>query len=150
MKKLVSFLSAAALVAALMTAQSCAKTCDAGYEGSDCKTEMRAKFLNANGWSADETGSRSGHTVPPFTVNINTTADGVAKVHITNMWNSFAHDVVATVNGSTFSIANQSPDADQFSISGSGTLTGSTIAVTYSVSDTSGHTDAVTGTWTKK
>jgi hypothetical protein len=40
MKKLVSFFAATALVAAMMTTSSCTKTCDAGYEGSDCKTPV--------------------------------------------------------------------------------------------------------------
>ncbi len=44
MKKIVSFFAAAALVATMMTTSSCTKTCDAGYEGSDCKTVSAAKY----------------------------------------------------------------------------------------------------------
>lgn len=143
---------AGALVAALMTTSSCSKTCDAGYEGSDCKTEMRTKFINEpNGWSADETGTRSGHS-NAFTVHIQTSSTAVDKIRITNFWNSFVGDVNATMtNSNTFTIPSQTPDNDEYTVvSGTGTINNGVVSVTYSVSDTSGHTDAVTGTWTKK
>lgn len=152
MKKLVSFIAATALVVALMTTSSCTKTCDAGYEGSDCKTELRTKFINEpNGWEANEIGSRSGQS-PLYTVHVQTSSTGVSKVRITNFWNSFVGDVVADVTTSnTFTIPNQTPDNDQYTVvSGTGTISNNTITIAYSVTDSAGRTDAVAGTWTKK
>jgi len=152
MKKLVSFLTATALVATMMTTSSCTKTCDAGFEGSDCKTEMRTKFVNEpNGWSADETGSQSGHSAA-YTVHIQTSSTAADKIRITNFWNNFVGDVTADVTTSTtFTIPSQRPDNDAYTVvSGTGTIANGVITVAYSVSDTSNHTDVVAGTWTKK
>ncbi|MBS1685616.1 MAG: hypothetical protein JSS76_12720 [Bacteroidetes bacterium] len=150
MKKITSFLMAGALVAALMTTSSCSKTCDAGYEGSDCKTEMRAKFINEpNGWLTAETGTQSAPAA--FTVHIQSSSTGVDQIRILNFWNAFTNAVTAKMTSSTtFTIPNQSPDNDGYTvISGTGTINNGIISVSYSVTDTSNRTDAVTGTWTK-
>ena len=137
-----------------MTMMSCGKEdegCPTGFEGSDCKTEMRTKFINANGWNAIETGTVSG--AGSYTINILTTTTGTDKILIANLWDNFSHDVVATVSGSSFTIARQEPDADKYFVQGSGTISGSTITVNYTVTDentTPITSDAVTGAWTKK
>ncbi|MBS1623849.1 MAG: hypothetical protein JST83_07510 [Bacteroidetes bacterium] len=113
---------------------------------------MRAKFINEpNGWLTDETGTQS-HHANPFTVHIQTSSTDVKKIRITNFWNNFVGDVVADVTASnTFTIASQSPDNDGYTVvSGSGTISNNVISITYSVTDTTNTTDAVTGTWTKK
>lgn len=147
-----AILSVTALGTITMT--SCKKddvACDAGYEGTDCKTEVRTKFINASGWSASETGSLSGAST--YSINILSSSTAVDKILISNMYGVYKNDVVATVSGSTLTIVRQDPDGDKFYVQGSGTLSGSNINITYTVSDESGTTtltDNVTGTWTKK
>lgn len=137
-----------------MTMTSCKKedkVCNTGYEGTDCKTEVRAKFINASGWSAEEVGSVS--KASTFGVNIKTSSTAVEKILISNLYNEFKNDVIATVSGNTFTIARQEPDADKFFVQGTGTFNGTSITVDYTVTDERTAlviTDRVTGTWTKK
>lgn len=144
----------AATAGTTMTMTSCKKddaTCETGYEGTDCKTEVRAKFINASGWSAEEVGSVS--KASTFGVNIKTSSTGVDKILISNLYNEFGNDVVATVSGTTFTIARQEPDGDKFFVQGNGSFNGTSITVDYTVTDERTAvviSDRVTGTWTKK
>lgn len=138
-----------------MTMMSCGKedeACAVGLEGSDCKTEMRTKFINASGWTATETGSASGAST--YTAQILTSNAGTDKVLVRNLYGLFTNDVTATVNGSTFTIARQEPDGDKFFVTGSGTISSAgAITVQYTVTDETSTpvvTDAVSGTWIKK
>jgi hypothetical protein len=128
------------------------KTCEAGYEGSDCKTESRTKFINASGWAAIETGSTSGSSA--YAADILTSSTGVQTILIKNLWGTFNNVTVATVSGNSFTISRQSPDSDGFYVTGSGTINTSTgvITVNYTVTDETGSTvltDVVSGNWTK-
>ncbi|MFN8276769.1 MAG: hypothetical protein U0T84_04760 [Chitinophagales bacterium] len=149
MKKVFSYLTAGLLTATLFTTQSCTKTCDAGYEGSDCKTESRAKFYKV--WAATET--KSGTTTPStfsVTVGSGSTTD-VTKISIANFAGVFVNPVTATVDGDKFTIPTQNPDADRYTIvSGTGTYNTSTkkVAIDWTLrNDTTSVTSNWTGTW---
>ena len=45
MKKIFNSLFIMAAITAMFSTTSCTKTCDEGFEGDDCKTEWRTKFL---------------------------------------------------------------------------------------------------------
>jgi ferritin-like protein len=45
MKKIFKSFLIVAVMASVASISSCTKTCDPGYEGTDCKTETRAKVL---------------------------------------------------------------------------------------------------------
>ncbi|MCW3127127.1 MAG: hypothetical protein JWO03_2785 [Bacteroidetes bacterium] len=151
MKKLVSFLTATALVVTLMTTSSCTKTCDAGYEGSDCKTQVRTKFVNT--YTASETKNAGTPYTYPTSITAGTSATDITQVIITKITGQnlgtggfFTNYVTGTVSGSTLTIANQSPDGDGYYITGSGTITGTTVALTYSISGPNNATPPVTVT----
>jgi len=125
-------------------------TCDCatGYEGSDCGTLSTDKFTDT--WTVNEDCSSSAPA--SYIVSISNGA-AVNQVTITNVWDAFSNSVVATVEGSTITIATQEPDSDGFTVSGSGTISsdGNTITMNYTVTDTSnGDQDNCTNSiWTK-
>lgn len=116
----------ASTVAALFFVSSCTKTCDPGYEGSDCKTEVRAKFLANNKVTTDNCAG-SGY-------NMSITADSdVEFIVFSNLGNFTTPAVVkAKVSESSFSFTNFI-DATGRKFTGSGTLAGNTINLTYTV-----------------
>ncbi len=147
MKKIVSFFAAAALVATMMTTSSCTKTCDAGYEGSDCKTETRAKFLGSyTGAEQCTVGTDN------YTVTITSSSTDVVKVVYSNLYNQ-NFTVTGTVSGTTLTIASQTVGAAGTTVSGTGTLTTSgnttTLALTYTLTPTTGAANTCTYTGVK-
>lgn len=121
--------------------------CATGYEGTDCADEMRAKFIST--YSVSDGCSTSGAATYDITVEKSSSA--VNKVLIGNAWNTFVAKVVATVDGTTISIAAQQPDNDGFEISGSGTINGTKLTLNYTVTEKStSATDVCQSTCTKK
>jgi hypothetical protein len=59
----------------------------------------------------------------------------------------FTHDVVATVQGNTFTIASQQPDNDGYKISGSGTLSTDHITCNYTILNPANATVTYNGNW---
>ena len=155
MKKLVKFFAVAALLGTLMTTQSCTKTCDAGYEGSDCKTLMTAKFINSN-WSVTE--SKNGGTPYTYSSSISQSSTDISKVLISKVANQFFNsNVVGTVsNSTTITITNQNPDGDNYYITTTGTnaVANNVMTLNYSITGPNGATppvtvtDNYTSTWT--
>jgi hypothetical protein len=136
MKKLFRPFLMIASVATLFTVNSCTKTCDEGYEGNNCKTEIRAKYIG--NWTATDDCVKNPNTnnPVPYTV-INKNASDVKKFEITNVANAGV-TVVATVNTSTtFNIAKQTVKVGtvDVEVSGSGTISddGKTVDATYTV-----------------
>ena len=121
--------------------------CDPGYEGTNCEIESRAKFLGT--WTANDNCTSSG--TPSYIVTISTSTTNAQSVRIANFWDAFQNAVNATITGNTINIPLQEPDNDDFTVSGSGTINGNTITLTYTVTDTSvgGGTDNCSSTWTK-
>jgi len=127
--------------------------CNAGYEQDAaglCNTEQRAKFLGS--YVVDDNCSSSGVTT--YNTTIVTSTAGVTEVRLTNFWGEFTNAVVATVSGSTITIARQEPSGDGFFVEGSGTISGNTITWTYTITDERDAANIVTdncvdATWTK-
>lgn len=156
MKKLFRPFLMVATVATVFAMSSCTKECDEGYEGTDCKTEVRAKMLG----DYNATESKNGGANYSYSGSIVTSSADVTEVFINRMPNGtnfFNTNVKATVSGNTLTIANQEPDHDGYSISGSGEFnagTPSTITFTYQVSGDNGSgttvIDGYTATWTRQ
>lgn len=152
MKKARLLLSGALLAFAGMTTMtftSCQddEVCPNGYEGKDCATEVRTKFL---GTYAASDIDQDGDTYT-YTTSIAKDATDVTKMNIGNFSGLFDGTVTATtLSGYSFTIPNQEPDGDGYTVSGSGTISDNTISVSYTITQpvTSATTD-YTGTWTK-
>jgi hypothetical protein len=127
--------------------------CENGYEKDSaglCNTEIRAKFVGS--WTVSDNCSQSG--TASYTVSVTASTANILEVKITNFWGSFVNQGTATIDGSTINIARQEPDADQYFISGSGTINAAnnSIAWNYNISDETGAAplvDVCTATWTK-
>jgi hypothetical protein len=92
--------------------------CPTGYEGSKCETAARAKFMKT--WSAADTQVTPIALVPTYISSI-VAGSSITEVKISKFSDSyFLNDVKATVNGTTITIALQTPDNDTFSVSGVG------------------------------
>lgn len=120
--------------------------CSTGYEGTNCQTESRTKFIKS--WSAsDQTGSSN----LVYTVAIAAGAQ-INSVLISNAFSDdfFANPITATVQGNTISIAEQRPDgsSSNFKVSGSGSYENGKINWTYVITRIStGETINHTGIW---
>lgn len=131
-------------------------SCATGYEGSDCSVESRTKFLNANNadasYRATENGSVSGGSA--YDLTIKQSSSDITKVLIHNLWDNFTNNVIATVSGDKITFSRQEPDSDGYFVVGSGTISGTTVSVDYTVTKEAGgtviSTDHVTGTWVKQ
>lgn len=121
--------------------------CRVGYEknAQDSCVLERAKFIGS--YQVSDDCSQSGTA----TYTVSAVAGGSDDmVSISNFWNVFANPVIASVSGSTITIANQDPDNDGFTVEGSGTYSNGVITMTYTITDTSNNdTDNCNSTWTK-
>ncbi len=130
-----------ALVAvSLFTASSCTKTCDEGYEGDDCKTAIREKFLGSfKGNEICGTGNDN------YTIAIAASGTDILKINLGNVYNQNL-TVTATVEGTSFSVASQQP-AVGVTVSGTGSVSGNNITFTYNINDgTNSNNCTFTGT----
>lgn len=125
--------------------------CNTGYEGTNCETEQRAKFVG--NYTLDE-NCPSG-PVTGWGASISNSGSGVTKVTITGFGGFECPDeitVIGTVNGTDVTIdSGQSFCAGTLSItSGSGTMnaSGTVLTVTYTYS-IGGQSETCTGTYTK-
>ncbi len=124
-------------------------TCLIGYEGSNCGTEIRNKFLAAyNCTNTCFPGTSYSSSASPSAVD-------VSKFIITNMGNVGGLDVVAKATGGTiFVIENQTVtdnDGDSWTMSGQGSLVGNVITanITY-VYNPNQNTFTCTESWVKQ
>ena len=135
MKKLFySVVVAAALATGL---NSCTKTCDPGYEGSDCKTEVRAKYVANYLVSGTDT---DGDTYTNIPVEITASSTDVQKVLI--KWDN-ALTFSGEVGDTKITIPSQTVSGDTFS--GQATLNGSTLTLQIVVAGTGGFTINASG-----
>lgn len=175
MKKTLRFLSIGLMAFGLMFTQSCDKckdvecqhtgtcdkgvctcppnaegelceTCKTGYEGDDCGTLMADKYVGT--WT--DSGSDDCAT-SSYSVTITKSSTTVDKILIANFgkygcsgsWPT----VEATVNGTQVTIASQSfCTGDQFTVSGSGSITSSGNQITLSYTGNKPPSDG-TGTY---
>ncbi len=126
MKKIFNSFLIVAVMASVASISSCTKTCDPGFEGTDCKTEIRTKFLKDNAVTSDNcTGTGYNLTVGKAT--------DVQYVKFSNLGNYSTPAVVeAKVEGTTLT-ATSFIDAAGRKFTVTGTLTGSTLTVNYTV-----------------
>lgn len=116
--------------------------CETGYEVDDkgiCNTEVRTKFIGS--YTVSENCSNSGQAAPYF-VGI-TAGSGISDVNLTGFYGpvatgGFVGAVKATVDGTSINIARQAPDNDDFFVVGSGSISGTVITMTYTISDETG------------
>lgn len=115
--------------------------CDAGYEGTDCDTESRAKFIGT--YNVTEACTSGNYT---YSISATTSATGITSIIISN-FGDYGVNVTGTVSGSNLTIANQTVGGGTFS--GSGQISGNILTITYNV--TAGtSTDDCTMTCTKQ
>lgn len=161
MKKARLILSAALLTVggfSTLTMTSCGKDeviCETGYEGDDCKTEKREKFIGL--WSAQDT-KVGGADLPAYVANITKNSGNISQINIGGFSGipqngGFVANVIASSDGQSFSIPTQEPDNDGYQVRGNATLdaTKTKLTVEYTITEVSTN-DAIsyTGTWTKQ
>lgn len=83
--------------------------CPSGWEGSQCETENRARFLNGNksSWTVREDGSESPETQYPVSIVRSTDASQPTQVFIKNFNGAFPENVKARVKGDSIYIDPQ-------------------------------------------
>lgn len=113
--------------------------CNEGYEqGSDglCSVEVRQKFLGSF------TGTESCSSSPTGTYTITVIrGTGIRDIQISNFWNLFDNAVLATISGNEVTIGRQDPDGDGYVVEGSGSISGTTLTLTYTVTSSTGSMD---------
>ena len=120
--------------------------CTTGYEGINCETAMRTKFIDS--WTASDM-EVGGAAIPTYT-GIITGGTAITDVRIANFSDDFfVNDVLASVQGNTITIASQEPDNDDYRVSGHGTYNpvDGKITWTYTLTNPSNVTISYTGTW---
>jgi hypothetical protein len=119
MKKIVSFMAAAILVATMMTTSSCTKTCDAGYEGSDCKTQVRAKYYG--NWSISGTDNavpQGTYTNKDLTIAAGSTSS-VFTLRMTSIGLGLVLNATMGATGTSFTVDQATTGGYQYSGTGS-------------------------------
>lgn len=104
-------------------------SCPVGYEGTTCQTLSRDKFIGT--YIGNETCTTG---TDNYTITIATNSD-VMKLTISNIYNNAApvYTATATVTGANgFTFSNTQAGA---TFSGTGTLSGNQITISYTVSD---------------
>jgi len=155
MKKIFNSLFIMAAITAMVSTSSCTKVCDPGYEGDDCKTQMRAKVLTGGTTATYNVTANSCTSAGATWQSTITPASDVSAL----LLNNFGHLVCgsgsinlnATIDGSTITIPSQT--VCTATISGSGTVTttatSTVISVTYTYSVAGGASGSCSETWTK-
>lgn len=140
MKKMFRPFLMVATVAALFTVNSCTKTCDEGYEGDDCKTEVREKFVGQ--FKGDETCTVG---TDNYTITVAKGSTDVLTLVINNAYNQ-GFTVSGKVSGSTLTIEEQTVGSAGSKLKGTGTLSGDgkTFTFAYTVTPTVGAANSCT------
>ncbi len=140
MKKIFNSFLIVAVMASVASISSCTKTCDAGFEGTDCKTEIRAKFLKNNGVVADNC------TGTGYNISITAKNSDVQYVVFSNLGNYATPAVIeAKAEGTSLSATNFI-DAAGRKFTVTGTLNGSVLTVNYTVIYTDNSTESCVAT----
>jgi hypothetical protein len=118
--------------------------CDSGYEGVNCQTEERAKFIGS--YSVTEACTSGNYS---YSMTIATSATGVDKVIAQNFGGyPTPIDLVGTVDGSSISFGTQSVGGGSFTAN-NGQISGSILTLSYTVTAGSSN-DSCTITATKQ
>jgi ATP-dependent protease Clp ATPase subunit len=127
-------------LAALVAIAACTKLCSSGYEGSDCNTLAKTKFIGV--WTV---------TLPPTGVaylDTISSASGAPNITISRAFAAytFAHAINATVSNNMVTIPLQQPDSNSNTVQGTGTLAPDSKSITW-IYQVNAATD--TSVWTK-
>ncbi len=111
-----------------ITAASCKRTCDIGYEGKHCVTEVREKYIGrfAGSWSCPNSGSSD-------SVFIATNAADVTRVTFRNIQGKSVNVTGIVQTDGTINIASQNFAGN--TIAGNMTMEAGKIKITYTVTD---------------
>jgi hypothetical protein len=122
-------------------------TCATGYEGADCSTEQRTKFIGS--YMVNESCTSGNYN---YNFTIASSSAGVTRVLLTNFGAVDGSTVSATVSGTTLNIAQQNftVSGQSWGIVGTGQLNGTILTVTYTLTFPDNSTDGCTATCTKQ
>jgi hypothetical protein len=124
-------------------------TCVTGYEGTNCETKSRDKFVKS--WSASDliTGGTS-----PLAYSASIAAGVSSDITAVIIGNAFSDNfftvgpINATISGSTITIPSQNPDGNKYSLTGTGTLSAGKITWSYTIkNDVTSVSQVYSGTW---
>jgi len=110
--------------------------CSNGYEGSECDTEQRAKFLGLFSFSENCNGPTFNYAA---SISKGSTVDGVILNDFYALPNT---TITAKVYGQNITIPQQTivHDGNEYSINGSGSISGNVLTLNYTM-DTPNKTD---------
>lgn len=110
--------------------------CNSGFEGTECVTEQRAKFLGLYSFSENCNGSTFNYNA---SIGKGATIDGVILYDFYALPNT---TINAKVYGQNITIAQQTilHDGNEYSITGSGSINGQVLTLNYTM-DTPNKTD---------
>ena len=121
-------------------------SCATGYEGTNCETAQRAKFIKS--WAAiDKNITDNSNLTYSALIVAGTT---ITDVNISDFSDEYFMGVVkATVSGNTITIATQAPDGDGYTVEGTGAYntTDKKITWTYTIKNPLGASQSYSGTW---
>ena len=138
MEKKIKAFAGTVVFAAITMISSCTKTCDLGYKGDNCTTEVRESFLG--NFSGKET---CGTATDTFSITISPISTDVTKIKLNNIYNSTLNAIGTVMANGAITIEPQNFGTGN--ISGSVTSTGGKISIAYIVT-VAGTPDA-TCTW---
>lgn len=142
MKNLFKPFLMAATVASLFFVSSCTKTCDEGYEGTDCKTEIRAKFIGQ--WKGNDVCTTGPYN--NITITLASSTSSVLNVTLTNLGGfGGTETITAKVNaGGALEFTGAAISGNR-TITGTITSSGTSLNVSYTVTPATGTPDVCSG-----
>ena len=124
-------------------------TCLVGYEGTNCETKSRDKFIKT--WTASDLQSGTSAPLAYSATIVAGTGTDVTQVIIGNSFSDNFYvigPITATVLDSTITITSLHPDANKYSVTGTGYISGGKISWTYTIkNDSTSATQVYAGTW---
>lgn len=127
-------------------------TCPTGYEGEFCQDEARTKFLGTYNVTETTVSGLDGTTSTPINYVCQIIANGSDKyaIKFTNL-HDYGVETTATISSNAISIPSQpfSPSIVTLSI-GNGSLSGTTISLTYEWNFNYPNPNVSTATFTKQ
>jgi hypothetical protein len=125
MKKIFNSFLVVAMMAAVATTSSCTKTCDPGYEGSDCKTEQRTKYFGTYSLSGTDNGTPAG-TYTNVNTTVSTSSTGVQNLNIL-IGSGISLQIKLDEAGTAFTVVG--PTSGNFTYTGTGSFTSSSLTL---------------------
>jgi hypothetical protein len=133
---------------------SCDCSCDAGYEGTTCDTEIANKYVGT--WKATEsyTGNPGGTITPDLVISKTSTIGTIEIKNFSDLGLTISAEATLSSNNK-ITLKSKNLTTAYTLTNGSGTLTTSTsgklvVNITYIITEVSSNkTSTYTGTWTK-